>query len=1230
MWKTVFSTLLMLIAISRLPAQKPVLVIPTGHSSGIHSFSCSSDGKFFLTAGGDNLVKIWNNKGQELRTFKPQDAEYRQVQISPDGTQILAAYCHENNNAWILDAFTGEKVFTLQGLEQPLQLAIYSPDGKIAATADQAGVIALWNTKNGKLMRRWKGHDTTITSLIFSPDGKQLASYSPNGFSNIWQTKNGAKNALLSQALSKDSLRVLAFSPDYKTLFVDSPQSFFSISLWSMETRQKLATTAGFNGIFSPDGQYMCVFKFDGAAILPANDLNGTPLHMLVAPMMPMDVAIPYYDQKGFFLPDGKSILLVNSNYIPTIYDIRTSEALWDMKGYAQPVQSVSFSPDGKSCLVGSKHDIVDWDLKTGQNARRLAGHVGDVRQARYTPDGQRIISVGNDYGGLGWDAKSGEKLFNAFGMGYFPLQTYAGILAISPDGQFFAKGHSPSWESSMPPVSLWHVKDGTLRGMVGTGGDSLMTSIYDLAFSPDGKWLAVLESEGLHLWDIAAESWAWRSKPGFSGFRSVAFSPEGAQLVTGTEAGIYQFWNAQTGEFIKEKRTFAEIEESSYGDALWLATQIYNGVSDLVFSKDGKWMAAPGPNKTIQVWDAVQWTLVHSLSGHDNAISSLDFSPDGRWIISGSADNTARIWDLKKGTEVAEIIHLAGDNWVITTPSGLFDASEGARKMMYYVVDYQRETVAIGLEQLQERYWQPGLLAAILGLSPYPVRDVGTFDNLPLFPSIEESTHIEADHLHIRLRERNGGMGKLNLIINGITRAEDLNPERNKDLKIDLNRFSRFLRTDTINTIELEVYESKNNLKSGPFKLQYQVSVQKRGEGNEEAPMVNNCQMPRHLYLIVVGTSLYPQGVDSLPSANEDALEMARVLQEAGKQLYDDRVHLKLLATRGGESPSKANIAAAFEAFKSASVCDVLVVFFAGHGSNWGKDGDKSNFYYLTQDITFNKLNDEGIRKAYAISDQELKDWMREIPAENKLLILDACNSGQAAINMGGVIARDMDPDKIVAFNLMSGNSGSYVISGSSESGASFESVVFGHGLLTYSLLEGINGTALDGSKVDVLPLLLKSYKRVGELAKTLGKEQTPIIAKPRGNASFYVGRNDGTIKIDLPETKPMVIRSVFFEQGTFSDQLSLTKWVNAAFRSKEIRGKQAPWFYSDIPEHPQGFTVRGAYTLQPDKTVSVRCSVLKGETPVGEPFTVNGPNDAKALSELVVKAARPLIRLK
>jgi hypothetical protein len=164
----------------------------------------------------------------------------------------------------------------------------------------------------------------------------------------------------------------------------------------------------------------------------------------------------------------------------------------------------------------------------------------------------------------------------------------------------------------------------------------------------------------------------------------------------------------------------------------------------------------------------------------------------------------------------------------------------------------------------------------------------------------------------------------------------------------------------------------------------------------------------------------------------------------------------------------------------------------------------------------------------------------------------------------------------------------------------------------------------------VDVLPLLLKSYKRVGELAQSLGQEQTPIIAKPRGNASFFVGKNDGSIKIELPETKPMIVRSFLFDQNTFNDPLGLTKALNTSFRSKEVKGKLAPWFYSDISEHPQGFSIRGTYLINGDNSVTVRGSLIKGDNPVGEPFVVNGSKDAKALAELILKSVKPQIKVK
>jgi hypothetical protein len=178
---------------------------------------------------------------------------------------------------------------------------------------------------------------------------------------------------------------------------------------------------------------------------------------------------------------------------------------------------------------------------------------------------------------------------------------------------------------------------------------------------------------------------------------------------------------------------------------------------------------------------------------------------------------------------------------------------------------------------------------------------------------------------------------------------------------------------------------------------------------------------------------------------------------------------------------------------------------------------------------------------------------------------------------------------------------------------------------------LEGINGTALEGSKVDVLPLLLKSYKRVGELAQSLGQEQTPIIAKPRGNASFFVGRNDGSIKIELPESKPMVIRSWLFDQKEFNDALGLSDALNTAFRSMDARDRrQAKWFYSDIPQNSNGFSVRGFYTINQDNTVTIQGRLLKGEEPVGASFTLSGAKDPKVLAGLLLNEVKPRLKLK
>ena len=69
------------------------------------------------------------------------------------------------------------------------------------------------------------------------------------------------------------------------------------------------------------------------------------------------------------------------------------------------------------------------------------------------------------------------------------------------------------------------------------------------------------------------------------------------------------------------------------------------------------------------------------------------------------SKDGTVKLWDLAAGKEIATLISIGAQDWAVTTPSGLYDASPGAMKLMHYVVGMD----VVTLRQIKERYWEPG-----------------------------------------------------------------------------------------------------------------------------------------------------------------------------------------------------------------------------------------------------------------------------------------------------------------------------------------------------------------------------------------------------------------------------------------------------------------------------------------------------------------------------------------
>jgi WD40 repeat protein len=73
-------------------------------------------------------------------------------------------------------------------------------------------------------------------------------------------------------------------------------------------------------------------------------------------------------------------------------------------------------------------------------------------------------------------------------------------------------------------------------------------------------------------------------------------------------------------------------------------------GISAVVFSPNGKWIASGDTKGSVRLWDVARQSEIHSLTGHTDSISALAFSPDSRRLASASHDHTVRVWDTESG----------------------------------------------------------------------------------------------------------------------------------------------------------------------------------------------------------------------------------------------------------------------------------------------------------------------------------------------------------------------------------------------------------------------------------------------------------------------------------------------------------------------------------------------------------------------------------------------------
>jgi WD40 repeat protein len=629
-------------------------VVLTADHAYLDSAAFSSDGRFVVTVGSDDVARIWDvGSSLEVRAIShnvanESDAALESAWFSPTDGYVITVGRDGRSRVWRTES--GELV-TETGLTAR---GAFDRDESLLVTSGEDA--AVWDATTWRKVRSLEAGTKVST---FSEDGLILLTIDPDA-TLLSDPLTGRVRARLEGEFTNGTL-----SADGKVVALSGRDG----TVWHVENAETVVLPGTCDEIaISRDGRVVASAWEDEEDVVVRlwDPLNGKALSQL----------------RGFlsrsagraFSRDGNLLVTASDDNTAVVWSTRSGEPLYVLRGHRETVHSAAFDSAGTWIVTASGDgDARVWE-PSGVRLTAILPNFNNVRAVAMGPTADTIATAG-DHGVMCWD-RSGGTVTNQWSR------------AISYDGGVTGRICTVTFSADGKRVIY--------------GGDSRMCEVADTttgaiaAALPSGPVdLAALSSAGELALTVAANTAAiWDTIntcriSGISGhdtdIASAQFAPDAASVLTAAIDGSVRIWEVESGRLLSEVHPVEErlpvVGRSRLNKPLFALAGFSPTLTGTQPTSGAEQLFALGKGPIVRIWDAAAHRVLSVLRGHSGDVTCVAFDSQGRLVATSSDDRTVRVWEARTGIAVAVLrehhdfvnaVAFSGDGTIIAT--GGFD----------------------------------------------------------------------------------------------------------------------------------------------------------------------------------------------------------------------------------------------------------------------------------------------------------------------------------------------------------------------------------------------------------------------------------------------------------------------------------------------------------------------------------------------------------------------------